>query len=348
MKKSKFRLRVFLVIFGLFFVSFSFYFWQIFFTPNFLINRSEDGDPVELLIPTGAKIQNVRDTLNKMGIIGDLQSFYFLTRLLNYNDNVKPGRYLIYPKSSNLQVIQKLKKGIQDPVNVTFNNIRLKHDLAVRLSEELEPSAEVLDSLLCDSSFLSQYGFDTSTILTMFIPDTYEMYWNVSHKKLFQKMNNAYKKFWNEDRLKKAQSLGITPIQVSILASIVEAETQKNSEKSRIAGVYLNRLKTNMPLQADPTLKYAVGDFTIRRVLDVHKEINSPYNTYMYPGLPPGPINLPSTVSIDAVLNAEKHDYYYFCASPVTPGFHDFASTYNEHLKNAKSYQQHLNKRKIF
>jgi UPF0755 protein len=280
--------------------------------------------------------------------MGDMQSFYFLTRLLNYNENVKPGRYLIYPRMGNYQLIQKLKKGLQDPVKVTFTNIRLKHELSTELSEYIEPRASTLDSLMKDKEFVAQYGFDTTTIMTMFIPNTYQMYWNISPKKLFDKMYQEYKKFWNADRLQKANNLGLTPIQVSILASIVQAETQQSSEKSRIAGVYLNRLKKQMLLQADPTLVYAVGDFTIRRVLNVHKEMVSPYNTYMFPGLPPGPINLPSSNTIDAVLNAEKHDYLFFCASPNSPGFHDFAVSLNDHLKNAKGYQAHLNKRKIF
>jgi UPF0755 protein len=348
MKKSIINLRVVLVVMGLLIVCFSFYVWQIFFTPNFLINKKPNDPPSQLVIPTGGTIEDVRASLKKLGIMGDMQSFYFLTRLLNYNENVKPGRYLIYPRMGNYQLIQKLKKGLQDPVKVTFTNIRLKHELSTELSEYIEPRASTLDSLMKDKEFVAQYGFDTTTIMTMFIPNTYQMYWNISPKKLFDKMYQEYKKFWNADRLQKANNLGLTPIQVSILASIVQAETQQSSEKSRIAGVYLNRLKKQMLLQADPTLVYAVGDFTIRRVLNVHKEMVSPYNTYMFPGLPPGPINLPSSNTIDAVLNAEKHDYLFFCASPNSPGFHDFAVSLNDHLKNAKGYQAHLNKRKIF
>jgi UPF0755 protein len=198
-----------------------------------------------------------------------------------------------------------------------------------------------------DANLVSQYGFDTTTILAMFIPNTYEMYWNTSAKKLFKKMHGEYKKFWTEERLQKAEALGLTPIQVSVLASIVEAETQQNSEKSRIAGVYLNRLKSGMPLQADPTVKFAVGDFAIKRILGGHTQTDSPYNTYKYTGLPPGPINLPSSVSIDAVLGAEKHKYFYFCASPTSPGFHDFSENYRDHINNANKYHTHLNNNKI-
>lgn len=348
MEKSKYRIKVFFVIAGFLFVCFSFYIYQALFSANFLINKHIDKDPpVVLYIPTGATIQNVRDSILKMRIVGDPQSFFALARLLNYNEKVRPGRYLIYPQMSNLQVVQKLKRGEQEPVKVTFNNVRLKHELSQKLGAILEPTSRQIDSLMNDTLFVSLYGFDTTTIVTMFIPDTYEMYWNVSPKRLFDKMNEAYKKFWTEGRLAKAKAIGLNPVQVSILASIVEGETQQNVEKPRIAGVYLNRLKHNMLLQADPTVKFAVGDFAIRRVLDIHTSTDSPYNTYKYPGLPPGPINLPSQSSIDAVLNAEHHDYLYFCASPTAPGFHDFAVHYSDHLSNASRYQKHLNKRKI-
>lgn len=348
MEKSKYRIKVFFLVAGLLFVCFSFYIYQALFTANFLINRDLQKDPpVVLYIPTGATIENVKDSLIKMRIIGDPRSFFALARFLNYNEKVRPGRYLIYPQMSNLQVLQKLKRGEQEPVKVTFNNVRLKRELIEKLDNYLEPNHKELDSLMNDSIFVSLYGFDTTTIVSMFIPDTYEFYWNISPKRLFDKMNEAYKNFWNEDRLAKAKALNLTPVQVSILASIVEGETHQNSEKPRIAGVYLNRLKSNMLLQADPTVKYAVGDFAIRRVLDAHTATDSPYNTYKYTGLPPGPINLPSKTSLEAVLNAEKHDFIYFCASPTAPGFHDFAVKYSDHINNAVRYQKYLNKRKI-
>jgi UPF0755 protein len=345
MKDSKFRLRVIIVVCGLLFVSFSFYAYQFFFTPNVLIDKGDKD--TELLIPTGATIQMVKDSLEKKGIVHEKQSFYALTRLLSYNENVKPGRYIIKPNMSNLQLIQKLKRGLQNPVKITFNNIRLKRDLAVRLGSKMETDSVAIDSMMRDTMLVSLYGFDTTTILAMFIPNTYEFYWNTSPRRLFDRMHEEYKKFWNDERLQKAKALGLTPVEVSIVASIVEAETQQSTEKSRIAGVYLNRLIKGMPLQADPTVKYAIGDFSIRRVLEAHTKIDSPYNTYKYAGLPPGPINLPSVVSIDAVLGAEKHDYIYFCASPINPGYHDFAVTYRDHLNFANKYREHLNKRKI-
>lgn len=345
MKKSQYRLRVAVAIAGFLFVSFSFYVYQIFLTPNILI---DEGDKeVELLIPTGATIQTVKDSLTKKDIVHDQKSFFFLTRLFNYNESIKPGRYLIQPKMANFQLIKKLKRGLQDPVKLTFNNIRLKKDLSQKIDLKIEASEHEIDSMMKDAALTKTYGFDTTTIIAMFIPNTYEFYWNTSAKKLFDRMHDEYQKFWSEERLQKAKALGLTPIEVSIVASIVEAETQQRSEKSRIAGVYLNRLKEGMPLQADPTVKFAIGDFSIKRILSGHTLIESPYNTYKYPGLPPGPINLPSVVSLDAVLNAENHKFIYFCASPKNPGFHDFAEDYNDHVNNANRYHKHLNKNKI-
>jgi UPF0755 protein len=345
MTKSQYRLRIAVAIAGFIFISFSFYVYQIFLTPNVLI---DEGDKeVELFIPTGATIETVKDSLTKKRIVHDQKSFFFLTRLLNYNEAIKPGRYIITPKMANLQLIKKLKRGLQDPVKLTFNNIRLKQDLIQRLDVKIEASEHEIDSMMKDVNLTKQYGFDTTTILSMFIPNTYEFYWNTSAKKLFDRMHDEYQKFWNEERIQKAKSLGLTPVQVSIMASIVEAETQQRTEKSRIAGVYLNRLKQGMPLQADPTVKFAIGDFSIKRILSGHTQIESPYNTYKYAGLPPGPINLPSVVSLDAVLNAENHKYLYFCASPKNPGFHDFAEDYNDHVNNANRYHKHLNKIKI-
>jgi UPF0755 protein len=344
------KFKIFLVVFGLLVICFSYYFYQIFFTPNVLSvekhTKKEFTDTV-LYIPTGATIQTVRDSLDKKEFIQDRASFYFLTRLMGYNENVKPGRYVLKKRSTNVEVIKKLKRGEQDPIKLTFNNVRLKKDLAEKIGKYLEPSPKDIEAKLNDSAYAAKYGFDTTTIISMFIPDTYEFYWNTSVEKFFSKMNDQYKKFWDEERLNKAKSLGLTPIQVSILASIVQAESQYAPEKARIAGVYLNRLRTNMPLQADPTLVFAAKCFDAQRVYNVHKDIESPYNTYKYTGLPPGPINLPSKNSLDAVLNAENHKYYYFCASELFNGSHNFAEDYNEHLNNARKYTKALNDRDI-
>jgi UPF0755 protein len=204
---------------------------------------------------------------------------------------------------------------------------------------------------MSDPAVVAEYGFDTTTIVSMFLPNTYEFYWNTSSKELLDRMHKEYQKFWTEERKQKAKAIGFTPVQVSVLASIVEAEQGRwADERPRIAGVYINRMtskETDYKLQADPTLVFAHGDFAIRRVLTGHKQINSPYNTYKFRGLPPGPINLPSPVSIDAVLNYEKHNYLYFCAKEDFSGYHAFAQTYEEHLKNARLYQAALNSKNI-
>ncbi|HAZ24348.1 MAG TPA: endolytic transglycosylase MltG, partial [Algoriphagus sp.] len=201
---------------------------------------------------------------------------------------------------------------------------------------------------LQDSVYIRKFDFNEETIMSMFIPNTYEVWWNTSPEALFDRMYKEYNDFWTDERKKKAAELGLNPKEVSTLASIVQAESQKKDERAKIAGVYLNRLKLNMPLQADPTLVFALGDFSLKRILNIHKETESPYNTYKYAGLPPGPINLPDINSLDAVLNYEDHDYLYFCAKEDFSGYHAFAKTLSEHNANARRYQAALNAAKIF
>ncbi|HXA02054.1 MAG TPA: endolytic transglycosylase MltG [Cytophagaceae bacterium] len=334
---------------GISFISFSFYAYQIYFTANFNLNKEKDSKKpsVYLLIPTGGNFQNVLDTLEKHKWVEDELSFLFLSKLMNYRDHVKPGRYELKPDAANLEVIKMLKRGQQTPVKVTFNNLRLKRDLAERFGSILEPRPVEIYKLLNDTGFVRKFGFDTTNIVCMFLPNTYEMYWNISAKELFEKMNKEYKKFWNAERMAKANTIGLTPVQVSVLASIVEAETNKPSERPIVAGVYINRLKVDMPLQADPTLVFICGDFNLKRVLDIHKENNSPYNTYKFKGLPPGPIRIPDIKTLDAVLNYEKTKYLYFCASSTNLGYHAFGETYKEQINNAKLYQKYLNENNI-
>jgi UPF0755 protein len=201
--------------------------------------------------------------------------------------------------------------------------------------------------LFNDDLYLKQYGFNSENCIAMFIPNTYEFYWNTPAKKFMERMAREYKAFWNPSRKMKAKTIGLTQAQVAVLASIVEQETHRDDEKPIVAGVYLNRYKKGWKLEADPTLVYALGNFTVQRVLNQYKEIDSPYNTYMYAGLPPGPICIPSISSIDAVLNYSKHEYFYFCARDDFSGYHCYAKTYTEHLVNAKRFQKELNRRKI-
>ncbi|SEJ59285.1 UPF0755 protein [Cyclobacterium xiamenense] len=343
-KKKKYLL-VGLVAVSVLLTSLSFYFYQAFFSPNTLVNRDA---PEVFTIPTGSTFDAVRDSLLQRNIVNEVVTFSFVAKVMDYPQAVKPGKYTLQPRMSNRELITLLRSGNQTPVNITFNTIRLPEELAEKITAELEMDPESFLPLLQDQAFLEKYGFDSLTVMTMFIPNTYEVYWNLSPLELFDRMYREYNRFWTDARKAKAESLALSPLEVSTLASIVQAETNKRDERPRVAGVYLNRLERNMPLQADPTLLFALGDFSIRRVLNVHKEVESPYNTYKYAGLPPGPINLPEISSLDAVLNYEEHDYLYFCAKEDFSGYHAFARTLREHLANARRYQQALNASKIY
>jgi UPF0755 protein len=227
---------------------------------------------------------------------------------------------------------------------LSINNIRKLDGLALLISSKLEADSNSVVELFNDSNYLSQHGFNTHNAISIIIPNTYEFYWNTSEEEFFDRMLNEYKKFWTANRLKMASDLGLDTKQVSVVASIVEKETRQTDEKPIIAGIYLNRLEQGWKLEADPTLIYAANDFTIKRVLNVHKQIVSPYNTYLNFGLPPGPIAMPDVDAVDAVLNAEKHDYIYFCANVEKFGYHVFASTYEQHQVNAKKYADWMNK----
>jgi len=328
------------------FITITFYVYQITQTANLQVDKEE----TYLLIPTGATYQMVMDSLKTNKIIQDELSFSFLAKLLKYQERVKAGRYRIRKNMGNLAAIRMLRAGMQEPVRVTLNNIRLKEELPGKICRNLEADSVKFSELISDPAVVNKLGFDTISIMTMFLPNTYEMYWNTNAEELLKRMHKEYTRFWTNVRKKKAKAIGFSPAQVSTLASIIEAETTKNDEKRRMAGVYINRLtadETNRRLQADPTLKFALKDFAIKRVLKEHKAVESPYNTYKYAGLPPGPINLPSIASIDAVLNYEKNDYLYFCAKEDFSGYHTFAVTYAAHLANARLYQAALDKRNI-
>lgn len=342
-KKSN-VLRNLLVVGGILFVSFSYYAYQIVYTPNI----DTKGKQTYIRIPKGATFEQVMDSVENEKVVIDELSFRFMAKLMDYPKLVKPGHYELTNGATNYQLISDLRAGRQSPVKLTFNNIRVKKDLTAKLSTDISASQTELDSLLQNEQYVKNLGFDTTTVITMFIPNTYELYWNTSARELMKRMKKEYDAFWTPAREAKAQAQGLSKSEVSTLASIVEAEQSVHpDERRRIAGVYLNRLKTGRPLQADPTVVYAAGDFSIRRVLNEHLRIDSPYNTYKYKGLPPGPINLPSITSIDAVLNPEKHQYIYFCAKEDFSGYHNFAVTETEHIRNARRYQRALNERNI-
>ncbi|MFA0960276.1 endolytic transglycosylase MltG [Roseivirga sp. BDSF3-8] len=325
-------------------ISFIFYGYQILTTPNIQVGK----ESTALVIPTGSDFEDVQKLIYKKKIVHDPVSFSFLARLLGYDEQVKPGLYVLKKDMTNLEAIRKLRAGEQTPVNVTFNLVRLKEELAEKITQNIEADKEDVLALLQDSAVAASYGFTPETFMSMFLPNTYEFWYTTDAEGVLERMHEEYKKFWTAERKQQAAEMNLTPAEVATLASIVQAESNVASEKPTIAGVYLNRLDRGIPLQADPTLVYAAGDFTIRRVLNKHKEIDSPYNTYKYAGLPPGPIQLPSISSINSVLNHEDHNYLYFCAKEDLSGEHAFASTLSEHLRNASRYQRALNKAKLY
>ncbi|MGN0281074.1 MAG: endolytic transglycosylase MltG [Prevotella sp.] len=277
-----------------------------------------------------------------------LTGFSTLSRHWDYDgDKVRTGRYAVEPGINTFSLFRHFKNGMQSPVKLTIPESRTIERLAGSLANKLMLDSLQIAEKLTDSAFCSKYDYDTATIMALFIPDTYEVYWNISLNKLMDKMVNGHQQFWNDERKTKASAMGLTPVQVATLASIVDEETANNGEKPMIAGMYYNRLKTDMPLQADPTIKYAHKDFALRRIYNKLLTIDSPYNTYKNTGLPPGPIKIASVVGIDAVLNYVHHNYLYMCAKEDFSGTHNFAETYAQHLSNASKYVKALNERGI-
>lgn len=306
-------------------------------------NVVDKGKPIFIHIPREATFKTVMDTLKRRKIFYDFKSFTRAAQLVAYPSNIHSGRYELKPNWSNYKVLKTLKSGSQTPVNLMFTSVRTKDKLAYKISKQLSFKTDEFLKFYDDPKNAKKYEFTSETFILMFIPNTYEVYWDIYLPDFFKRMNKEYQKFWNKEQKQKAKNLGLTPIEVGILASIVEAETNNNTEKPRIAGVYLNRLNKGMLLQADPTVKFALGDFSIKRILHEHLEVESRYNTYKHLGLPPGPINCPSIASINAVLNAEKHDFIYFCAKPDYSGTHVFAKNLDQHNRNAKKYHKFLN-----
>jgi len=319
-------------------ISFIFYGYQIYFTPNILVDREDR----TFIIRSGSTFRNVQEDLSKGNFVNDMVSFSFLARLYNYDKNILPGKYLLRRNMTNIEAIRVLKSGKRMAVNVTFNNVRLIDDLAEKITKNIGVTTDEFNRALDEFIDHNDEGFTRENIIGMFLPNTYQVYYNVLPDELVSRMFAEYKKFWNDDRLAKANEIGLTPMEVSTLASIVQAESIKPDEAPIIAGLYINRLKKGIPLQADPTLVFAVKDFTLKRVLNEHKEVDSPYNTYKYAGLPPGPINMPQIATLDAVLNYNKHNYLYMCAKEDFSGYHNFAATLDEHNRNARRYQKAL------
>lgn len=266
-------------------------------------------------------------------------------RKMDVGENIKPGRYVIDASSTSIYVARMLVYGWQTPQNLTLSGtIRSKGSIARKISAQMMVDSATIDKALNDTAFLAGYGFTPENVFAMFLPDTYQMYWTASVEDVFDRFKKEYDRFWTADRIARAEALKLTPMQVSVMASIVNGETLQKAEYPVIAGVYLNRYRKGMKLQADPTVAFCF-DYTLDRILKKHLTVDSPYNTYKYKGLPPAPINVPPKACIDAVLNPDRHNYLYFCASPSFDGTHRFASSYNEHLRNAQEFQRALTAR---
>lgn len=340
------KLVIFIIIF--FFLSsfFTYIFYIRIYHPNIVL--PSDNNEYYIDIPTNATFEMVVEILSNDNLLINSNSFEWLAKQKNYYNNIKPGRYKVKDALNNNQLINLLRSGNQAPIKLKFNNLRTKEDLAKKVSEQLELDSISILSYITNQDFLNKLSLDSYNVSCLFIPNTYEFYWNTSAEDFAERMVLEYEKFWNQERTKKAKEIGLTYLEVSILASIVEKEQNiKIDERSDIAGLYLNRINKNMKLESDPTLIFAIGDFSINRVLNKDKKVESPFNTYKYKGLPPGPICIPSINAIDAVLNASDHDYIFMCAKEDFSGYHNFATNYRDHLKNARRYQKELNKRRI-
>ena len=308
--------------------------------------REDQYPECRINIPTGSSYSALCDTINANCVLNPPMVFSLLARLRGLPDHVKGGSYLINDGMSILQLVSKLYSGNQDPIRITINKHRTLEQLCRFLGEKMEFSADSMLVLLRDPDFCAQYGETPQTILGLFHRNTYEVYWTTSPRRFLDRMKRESDAFWNP-REQSLKLLNLTRQQVITLASIVDEETNVNDEKADIASVYLNRLRIGMPLQADPTVKYAIGDFSIRRILNYMLQTDSPYNTYRIQGLPPGPICIPSTASIDAVLKNKKTDWIYFCAKEDFSGRHNFSSNLADHQRNAARFHKALNNKNI-
>jgi len=286
--------------------------------------------------------------LQENGCLTKVETFKRVARLKDYDNNLRPGAYKVEKGWSNNQLINILRSGTQTPVMVTFNSIRTLEELAGKVARQLQCDSLSFIKLFKNDSSTLKLGFKKETLPALFIPNSYSLYWTTTPQAFLTRMKYEYDKFWNETRKEKAKSIGLTTDQVATLASIVQEESNKAEDKPIIAGVYINRLHKDWPLQADPTIRFALDDFGIRRILTTQLTVESPYNTYLKPGLPPGPINIPEISSLEAVLNFTVHDYFYFCAKEDFSGYSNFAKTLSEHNRNARKYQEALNKMKVY
>ncbi|WP_290540793.1 endolytic transglycosylase MltG [Alistipes sp.] len=298
-----------------------------------------------LYVSRGAGYGQVVDSL--LTQIKHRRAFEAYARRIDLAASFKPGHYVLRRGMSVIQIARMLKLGMQTPVRVTINNVRIPAQLAQKLARQIDADSTAIMQALTSKELAAEVGFDSVTLFSMFIPDSYEFYWTVTPEEFVKRMKREYDRFWTRDRDARRQRSGLSRLEVMTLASIVSEETRKGDEMARVAGVYINRLNRGIKLQADPTVKYAMQDFGLRRILYRHLKYDSPYNTYVNKGLPPSPICMPGKNAIDAVLNYEEHDYIFFCARLEFDGYHNFATTLREHNRNARAYSDELNRRKI-
>lgn len=288
---------------------------------------------------------------NKVKAQGNPKSFAgfkWMAQWKDYSRHIRTGRYAVRSGENVYHVFSRLYRGYQEPMNLTIGSVRTLDKLARSVGRQLMIDSAEIARAMNDSLFRQKLGYGKETIACLFIPETYQVYWDMSVDDFFERMQKEHRKFWNRERLDKARAIGMTPEEVCTLASIVEEETNNNPEKPMVAGLYINRLRAGMPLQADPTIKFALQDFGLRRISNAHLAVDSPYNTYLHPGLPPGPIRIPTPAGLDAVLDYTRHNYIYMCAKEDFSGTHNFASNYADHMRNARKYWKALNERKIF
>ena len=304
-----------------------------------LMSPNSGGEPegTHIYIDRGATFEDALAELEAKEVVKNSATFSLTAKALKYDQLVKPGHYLVKPGMSNLKLVRQLRSGAQTEIKLRFRAHVYHHEIASEIAKQMEFGEGDLMQAMEDEQLLNELGVEKQNLSKIFIPNTYHVYWTLTPREFLERMKSEFDKFWNEDRKNKAEQLKMSPHEVVTLASIVQAETYIVKERPTVAGVYLNRLRKNMLLQADPTVLYAIGDTSIRRVLHKHLQIDSPYNTYKYAGLPPGPINNPEISAIDAVLNYETHNYLYFCAKPDFSG-HNFAASLAEHNRNARLY----------
>ena len=342
--KLFFIIIIFGLVFGLYYVS-------VFYKTFFLDNTNLKDEVVYIYINDGETFESLCNKLTPF--LNSVLDFKLAAKKKGYSNRVKPGKYALYKGSNNNQIINSLRsKNLT--VLVTFNNQERLENLAGRVARQIAPDSLTLLKAFRDSEFLMQNGFTLDTALSMYLPNTYEFFWNTSSIKFRDKMLKSYKNFWTENRVKRANKIKLTPDKVISLAAIVQKESQKPDEQPKVAGVYINRLNRKMKLQADPTVIYALKlknknfDTVIKRVLYKDLKIKSPFNTYKYSGLPPGPITMPDLSTVEAVLNFEKHDFLYFVANPNKPGYHLFSTNSKGHAKNKKTYIDWLNRNRVY